>query len=266
VAGHARLKVLSAFTIAGEKLALTSQQYRCLSRIANTSQDVARSILFGLQGKSVRLEEALHTYKVISAGMGHGDEVVSVAMLLPFMGSISDARLLVKLKLGYDVNKIIRLKTMLGYMYNTLLGHYNGYYFLDMTNGNDRECLCMLIRRSEEFSGRRKDAKLCDPSQMQDWTCFRNVLRREGGQIKGGSNMREMIELGHLARTGTYEFDFACVDTYSIDEDKPICSSEHILDLLKQTGLIHGVLIERMQQLLSRDPGTITASFICKMP
>lgn len=105
----------------------------------------------------MRLTEALVALRVMSAGLE--DELASLAKLLPLLASPADAVALVRLKLGggkhtVSVSRLYRLKTLVGPVYGPLLGQPNGYFHLNLRRERDRQCLRMLLQRSNAAEGR----------------------------------------------------------------------------------------------------------------
>lgn len=168
-----------------------------------------------------------------------------------------DALMLIKCKLGSNINRLYRLKTLIGCIYGPLIGHYNGYYRLNLCNENDRFCLVKLIQRSEKAATYRKDNGLPDISQKSNWSCFRNVMYRkkvdeehEGKDAFGciyqhelanqKCSVQDMLKLGHVPRKGLIEFDFCVVEK----PDGAVISDHAVISGLVECGIIPASSIE----------------------
>jgi hypothetical protein len=210
---------------------------------------------YALQVKAVRLDEALIAYKLLTKGLT--DEVSVLASLLPCLADPQDVSALVRLKLGNEMSRVFRLKTLVGQAFLPLTGHYNGYYHLNLLNENDRLCLRLLIQKSESVRRQRQSQALGDVSQTSgQWSCFRNVMHRReapdeededadefGLQYKHEirdsteGSIREVIKLGHIPRKGLYEFDFVALDNSQVGVGVEI-SNMAFSDSLLKAGLM----------------------------
>ena len=76
-----------------------------------------------------------------------------------------DSRRLLNSIVGDSQSKTLYLKKLLGQAYRPIIGIYDGYYSLDLTNENDRICLSKLFEQNSLTTARRKAQSLWDVSQ-----------------------------------------------------------------------------------------------------
>jgi hypothetical protein len=57
------------------------------------------------------------------------------------------------------------LKKLLGQAYKPIIGIFDGFYCLDLTNENDRICLAKLFEQNNTTTAKRKSENLWDVSQ-----------------------------------------------------------------------------------------------------
>jgi hypothetical protein len=110
------------------------------------------------------------------------DPAIVVAKILPRMADPIEARSLMMQVINFDKVALRRLMAILGNAFNPLLGIYDRYYSLDMSNEMDRICMSKLLVQSQLHKDQCMEKclfqqkKTKDVSQKGDWSAFRNEV------------------------------------------------------------------------------------------
>jgi len=118
---------------------------------------------FGADNVRMRVEEAELIHNEISKQTGNSIGVL--AKLLPLVSSVYDARRMLNGIIGNSQSKATYLKKLLGQAYRPIIGIFDGYYCLDLTNENDRVCLSKLFEQNNTTTAKRKFENKWDVSQ-----------------------------------------------------------------------------------------------------
>lgn len=139
-----------------------------------------------------------------------GDTLTALAKVLPSMINTREAAKLARIHMGSSYERRQKLKTILGNAYYPLLGHFDGFYSLNLSLENDRLCLSRLLQRSLRKAAFREAAREGDISQYGDWSSFRNVVV-DGVVYDGTENTRTITEASFspVPHRGRVEFDFS---------------------------------------------------------
>lgn len=228
--------------------ALPRINVRRVIEAAENSSNSMTIITNALESCGLYLEEALtffnHMYDKTD------DAVAAVAKLLPRMVSPDDGKQLVKNCLGYDMQKLRRLKQKIGSLYNPLVAIFSGYYCIDFSNSLDRRCWKMLLTRSADIALARSRAGLGELSQHGDGVyCFRNVYERS--RIPGGREA--LFNLNATPKSGKIEFDF--IESVTVDAERvhPM-KDEALVQLLHMSCLLDDrdldIAMEKLKEFL----------------
>jgi len=176
VPSHGTMKLtieLSQAAQRGGSIRVVSGGYlRALVDSLKTSSDSVAILDEALSCMKLAFDEARLAFKFLLKE--HGDKVAALVALLPRIVWPADARALVLHANLVHIEDVCLLKASLGALYKPCTGSYDGFYFLDMKDANDQECLARLLRASALAAHTRQAADQGDISQLGDWSCFRN--------------------------------------------------------------------------------------------
>jgi hypothetical protein len=205
--GLVQLFVGDAYMSTGAQV-VTSEDHSNIMEIALGSAEGQQQIVeFGIKGSKLRSKEAFATYHFMIGELRSPSLVLE--KLLPLMINYTEARILVQQTIHNDPVILKRLRQTMGGCLNVILGHFNGWYSLDLAHEYDRACLGKLLEQSTA-NKELMIANSCfekgitgDVSQLGDWSSFRNVFI-DG---KPGIICAEMYN--PMAKRGILHFDFS---------------------------------------------------------
>jgi hypothetical protein len=212
---------------------LTSRQCHRIVEAAHQSTNTLQMLTKTLEGRVLCVEEAKMLFSPLFALLD--DAVATVGLLLPKMVSSFDANLLIKCCIGYDMNKIRRLKQRIGPIFNTITGMYSGFYAIDFSNSLSRQCWKHLLERSIAVTRQRKADELGEITQNGDGIHgFRNIVIVKppvkppnavatgkmwdvalSPEAERAATLAPFFEVSTIPNTGKLEFDF--VNCVSLD-------------------------------------------------
>ena len=205
--GSISMLVTDAYMSAGATV-VSSEEHNFIMDIAQKAKEGQQQIVeYGIKGAKIRSKEAFAVYHFMLA------EVRSPALvlekLLPVLINYSEARIFVQQTIQNDPLILKRLRQTMGGCLNVILGHFNGWYSLDLSQEYDRICLAKLLEQSQSMKEQMLSDSVFeygitgDVSQLGDWSSFRNVIV-DG---KFGIITTEMFNpMGHH---GKLQFDFS---------------------------------------------------------
>jgi hypothetical protein len=153
---------------------------------------------FTMDSSIFRLNDALMILKLFYAD--GASKHACVSEVLQRLDSPTEVRsFLRKVLNNYDFDMLM-LKKFMGPALEPILGHFNGYYSLDLSNPLDQFCLRKLLIHNDHIIAKRKKwlaarcanfsagdgastarrgptSSIGDTSQHNNWSCFRNVVK-----------------------------------------------------------------------------------------
>ena len=181
-----------------------------VARDANESQ--TQVVEHGIKGSKLRSREAFAFYHFMALELR--SPAALLEKLLPSLINYTEARLFLQQTIHNDpiVLRCLR-QTMGSHLLNSILGHFNGWYMLDLSREQDRICLGKLLEQNQstmEFMM----SKSCfekgitgDVSQLGDWSSFRNVV------IDGKPGIITSEMFNPMPKKGLLHFDFSGAGT-----------------------------------------------------
>lgn len=141
---------------------------------ASKSSMIAGTMLSHVVGMgNFRFAEAVLLLNAIALEIGQTAK--TLGRLLPHVVSPTDAIQLINLYAGRDVKKYTLLEEIVGkHLLRVILGHYDGFYHLNMESLSDQLCMDRLLGVSQDMKLHRKKNDLGDTSQHGNGSCFRN--------------------------------------------------------------------------------------------
>jgi hypothetical protein len=146
---------------------------------------------------------------------------------------------------------MLLLKKYMGSALNPIIGSFNGYYILDLSNSLDFFCFKKLIQHQEQqqqenvLRAKMKNgtsAARLDTSQLGNCSCFRNV---QVISSKKGVDIANLINSNTLSSTnddlptsGKVSFDYISQSRPSNSEDTIILSDTRFVSLLLKMDII----------------------------
>lgn len=197
-----------SFNHKGSKKIVTAVDHSNMMDVIRRGVDNIVTVLeFGIQATYLRQKEAVQIFNAMHTEIK--DPAIVVAKILPRMADPIEARSLMMQVINFDKASLRRLMAILGNAFNPLLGIYDGYYSLDMSNEMDRVCMSKLLVQSQLHKDQCMEKclfqtkKTNDVSQKGDWSAFRNeVIDGERGHIS--------VELFNpIPHKGKVSFDFS---------------------------------------------------------
>lgn len=206
--GTAYILVGDSFNHKGSRKIVTAVDHSNMMDVIRKGVDNIVTVLeFCIQSTYLRQKEAIHIFNAMHQEIK--DPAIVVSKILPRMADPLEARSLMMQVINFDKVALRRLMAIMGNAFNPLLGIYDGYYVLDMSNEMDRICMSKLLVQSQLYKDQCMERclfqqrKTKDLSQKGDWSAFRNeVIDGELGHIS--------VELFNpIPQKGKVSFDFA---------------------------------------------------------
>ena len=138
---------------------------------ANSTTNIERAISYAIEGRELNVGEAIILHKCLTKEIGSVPR--ALAKLLPLC-NVTSARKLFNIVTRNNRSTILQTKLLLGKAFWPLLGYYDGFYTLDMSQKNDRLTMSILIKQACKYNALRKEKKLWDISQHGTFSCLRN--------------------------------------------------------------------------------------------
>jgi hypothetical protein len=187
---------------------VSSEDHSNLMDIALKATEGQTQVLeFGIKGSKLRAKEAFAMYHFMSAELRSPSLVLE--KLLPNLLNCTEARIFIEQTIQNDPIILKRLRQTMGGCLNVILGHFNGWYSLDLFHENDRTCLGKLLEQSQA-NKELMIAKSCfergitgDVSQLGDWSSFRNVM------VDGKPGIITSEMYNPMSKKGILHFDFS---------------------------------------------------------
>lgn len=210
--------------------AATPVQMERISAMANLSSDRFTLMSYAVEATEFHLPEAMTMFERLL--VDNGNAVSVLAIMLPHMATMKEAKYLEELTLGDDITLQRILKKKMGNLYPPMTGNVTGFFTLDFRRKIDQECMERLLEISNDATYYRKSRGLGDISQDGNWSCFRNVVFNGTPSTIDASNYEGIPE------SGKAEFDF--VDTKrSLRYDSMRALQDHVfLDTLVRLQLL----------------------------
>ena len=146
------------------------------------------------------------------------NKTLILSRVLPQVASPEEARKLLAKTMKNSKTEIARTRRELGNLSRPILGCPDGFYFLDLSDAMDRQCLTRLVEISKTkayFRGLKSPlghGVVGDCSQKGNWSCFRNEMYR-------GKPMEMTSEFASpMPKNGRIEFDFISEKRFKKDE------------------------------------------------
>lgn len=186
-----------------------------IQHAAQSAGNISEAVAYSLNICKIRLDEALKLYNILLQEIG--DTIGALELILPHMESAEESQYLLSTIFEKNTQGLNRLRHKMPFELKVILGEYNGYYQLHMSNASDRSCLKKLYELSCRLNMERRDkcpfglGRVGDTSQKGNWTCFRNE-RRNGQPIVIDSTTMHLC-----LKSGKVEFDFSTVARPALD-------------------------------------------------
>jgi hypothetical protein len=211
---------------------------------ASKSSMIAGMMLSHVVGMgNFRFHEAVLLLNAIALEVGQTAK--TLGRLLMNVVSPTDAVLLVNLYAGRDIKKFMLLEEIVGkYLLKVIMGHYDGFYTLNMENLSDQLCMDRLLGVSSDMDKKRKERNLGDTSQHGNGSCFRNehMITGYGADAVETTNFvvtkEQFVPMPSNVRL---EFDFSS----GVRPDpnmSTVCNDLTIVGLLDHLGLLQDPL------------------------
>lgn len=173
-------------------------------------QDTRTSMSCALSNSKLRLNEAIALQNILYAD--GTSRIASLVNVLQRLENVADAQKLVDKTSNGTYSDHIQLKQALGPALKPLLGSFNGFYILDLSNEMDRLCLTRLVSQNvTEVHHRRnsvyevESSVIGDTSQFENWSSFRNAVYK-GQSIRMTPEMFQVVP-----REGSLSFDYSSI-------------------------------------------------------
>lgn len=206
--GTAYILVGDSFNHKGTRKIVTAVDHSNMMDVIRKGVDNIVTVLeFCIQSTYLRQKEAIQIFNAMHQEIK--DPAVVVSKILPRMADPLEARSLMMQVINFDKVALRRLMAIMGNAFNPLLGIYDGYYALDMSNEMDRICMSKLLAQSQLHKDHCMDRclfqqrKTKDLSQKGDWSAFRN-------EVIDGVLSHISVELFNpIPQKGKVSFDFS---------------------------------------------------------
>jgi hypothetical protein len=245
------MHVADSFASIGAYSVLSAVDHSNMMEVAKTGVDSVSTVLeFCIQNSYLRLKEARYIYNAMFAEVR--DAAKALSKILPRMALPEEAKLLMLQQINFDKVALRKLERMLGE--NTLrviLGEYNGYFDLDLSNKMDRLCLTKLLMQNDVYQKtcqrhrvfEEAEGACGDLSQNGDWSAFRNAVIN-GARAHLSADLFKLIPV-----KGFVSFDF-CGDNKA-PSNSSIIKDSRCINLLVSMGLVQDQLRDFIQRELN---------------
>ena len=205
--GTMRFLLADSYIAAGAKVVSSEEHENIMEKVNKCDDGKALLVEFSIKGARLRCKEAVSVYHFLSATLLAPAAVLE--KLLPRLCNYSEARLFLQQTIQNDTVIIRRLRQVMGSCFDAILGYFDGWYNLNLSNVYDRICLGKLLEQSQANKD-KMISKSCfqkgitgDVSQLGDWSSFRNVIMNG----KPGIITPELFN--PMSEKGTLHFDFS---------------------------------------------------------
>jgi hypothetical protein len=178
--GVIKMLVSDAYISTGAKVVSPEDYGHIMNIVLNAKEGQQLLVEHSLKGARLRAKEAFAVYHFMASEIKSPATVLE--KLLPSMVNYMEARSIVQQTVQNDAGVMKRLSKTMGGCLNAVLGHFNGWYSLDLSKPYDRICLGKLLEQSQAMKEHMMANSVFeygitgDISQLGDWSSFRNVV------------------------------------------------------------------------------------------